>query len=316
MSLTIAQQLESLQAVIANPDIDNYDIPHRYMTFDIIVHGKPTKQGQALWDRFQWHLKQGYRSLTQGERLFWLTEYAGDPQPDSTQLLDILNESRSREIRKAAVTHYVNHQGKQGVTDDWRATVADLLNNPGELRAIIATIADETMMRGVCAHDAVNSWIQAHPQAGDEIIDQWMYGGDGINVAAVVRYLSEPTRLAGVDMQRVVDVTTYGCREAAWAFARKARFLSVRQLEILLDCADVTGIGSMMTVGGPFTDGQMDMLDRRDHEAVESALWFYRQEAGKLSRERARYFADKDSGFAARIDKAINDETYEKLHLA
>ena len=316
MSLTIAQQLESLQAVIANPDINEYDIPNHYETFDIIDGTKPTEQGQALWDRFQQHLnKQGYRSLTQGERLFWLTAYTGDPQPDSTQLLDILNESRSREIRKAAVTHYVNHQGKQGVTDDWRGTVADLLNNPGEPRAIIATIADETMMRGVVAHDAVAPWMQDHPQAGDEIIGQWLYGGDGINVAAVADHLT-PERLAAVDMQRVVDVTTYGRREAAWAFARKARFLSVRQLEILLDFADVTGIGSMMTVGGPFTDEQMDMLDRRDHEAVESALWFYRQEAGKLSRERARYFADKDSRFAARIDKSINDETYRSLHLA
>ncbi|MGO5374269.1 hypothetical protein [Bifidobacterium thermophilum] len=295
-SLTIAQQLESLQAVIANL-------------------GVAAEQGQALWDRFQRHLKQGYRSLTQGERLFWLTAYTGDPQPDSLQLLDILKESRSREIRKAAVTYYVHHQGKQGVTDDWRATVADLLKTPGELRAIIAPIADETMMRGVCAHDAVAPWMQAHPQAGDETVDQWLYGGDGINVEAVVDYLSEPTRLAGVDMQRVVDTVTYGRYEATWAFARKVRFLSVRQLEILLDSgfADVEG---MLINGGPYTDGQMDMLDKRDHETVESALWFYRQEAGKLSRERARYFADKDSRFAARIDKAINDETYEKLHLA
>ena len=152
MSLTIAQQLESLQAVIANL-------------------GVAAEQGQALWDRFQRHLKQGYRSLTQGERLFWLTAYTGDPQPDSLQLLDILKESRSREIRKAAVTYYVNHQGRQGVTDDWRATVADLLKTPGELRAIIAPIADETMMRGVCAYDAVAPWMQAHPQAGDETVD-------------------------------------------------------------------------------------------------------------------------------------------------
>lgn len=315
MSLTIAQQLESLQAVIDNPDINEYDIPNHYETFDIIDGTKPTGQGQALWDRFQRHFKQGYRSLTQGERLFWLTAYTGDPQPTSLQLLYILNESRSREVRKAAVTHYVNHQGKHGVTDDWRATVADLLKTPGEPRAIIAAIADETMMRGVVAHDAVAPWMQAHPQAGGEIIGQWLYGGDGINVEAVVDYLSEPTRLAAVDMQRVVDTITYGHHEAAWAFARKARFLSVRQLEILLDSGfvDVTG---MMVVGGPYTDEQMDMLDKRDHETVESALWFYRQEAGKLSRERARYFADKDSGFAARIDKAINDETYEKLHLA
>lgn len=295
-SLTITQQLESLQAVIANL-------------------GVAAEQGQALWDRFQRHLKQGYRSLTQGERLFWLTAYTGDPQPDSLQLLDILKESRSREIRKAAVTYYVHHQGRQGVTDDWRATVADLLKTPGELRAIIAPIADETMMRGVCAYDAVAPWMQAHPQAGDETVDQWLYGGDGINVEAVVDYLSEPTRLAGVDMQRVVDTVTYGRYEATWAFARKARFLSVRQLEILLDSgfADVEG---MLINGGPYTDGQMDMLDKRDHETFESTLWHYRQEARKLSYERAQYFADKDSRFAARIDKAINDETYEKLHLA
>lgn len=295
MSLTIAQQLESLQAVII--DLDD------------------TAEQEALWDRFQRHLKQGYRSLTQGERLFWLTAYIGDPQPDSLQLLDILKESRSHKIRKAAVTYYVNHQGRQGVTDDWRATVADLLKTPGEPRAIIATIADETMMRGVCAHDAVAPWMQAHPQAGDETVSQWLYGGDGINVAAVVDYLSEPTRLAGVDMRRVVDTVTYGRYEAARAFARKARFLSVRQLEILLDSGfvDVTGL---LIIGGPYTDEQMDMFDRRDHEAVEGTLWPYRQEAGKLSHERARYFADKDSRFAARIDKAINDETYRSLHLA
>lgn len=315
MALTVAQQLESLQTVITNPDINEYDIPNHYETYDIIDGTKPTGQGQALWDRFQRHLKQGYRSLTQGERLFWLTAYTGDPQPDSLQLLDILKESRSREIRKAAVTYYVHHQGKQGVTDDWRATVADLLKTPGELRAIIAPIADETMMRGVCAHDAVAPWMQAHPQAGDETVDQWLYGGDGINIETVVDYLSEPTRLAGVDMQRVVDTVTYGRYWATWAFARKARFLSVRQLEILLDSgfADVEG---MLINGGPYTDGQMDMLDKRDHETFESTLWPYRQEARKLSYERAQYFADKDSRFAARIDKAINDETYEKLHLA
>lgn len=316
MALTVAQQLESLQAVIANPDIDDYDIPNHYETYDIIDgQNKPTGQGRALWDRFQRHLKQGYRSLTQGERLFWLTGYTGDPQPDSTQLLDILKESRSRKIRKAAVTHYVNHQGGQGVTDDWRGTVADLLKTPGEPRAIIAPIADDKLMAGVCAHDAVASWMQTHPHACDKTISQWLYGGDGINVAAVVNRLSEPTRLAGVDMQRVMDTVTYGRHEATWAFAWKARFLSVRQLEILLDggVADVEG---MLINGGPYTDEQMDMFDRRDHEAVENALWFYRQEAGKLSRERARHFADKDSRFAARIDKAINDETYEKLHLA
>ena len=302
MSLTVAQRLESLQAVIINLDINEYDISNHYETFDI-------------WDRFQRHLKQGYRSLTQGERLFWLTASTGDPQPDSAQLLDILNESRSWEIRKAAVTHYVNHQGRQGVTDDWRGTVADLLKTPGEPHAISATIADDKLMTGVQAHDAVASWMQTHPHACDETVDQWLYGGDGINVAAVVDYLSEPTRLAGVDMQRVVDVTTYGHHEAAWAFARKARFLSVRQLEILLDSGfvDVTG---MMVVGGPYTDEQMDMLDKRDHETLESALWPYRQEARKLSYERARYYADKDSRFAARIDKSINDETYRSLHLA
>lgn len=167
----------------------------------------------------------------------------------------------------------------------------------------------------MCAYDAVAPWMQAHPQAGDETVDQWLYGGDGINVEAVVDYLSEPTRLAGVDMQRVVDTVTYGRYEATWAFARKARFLSVRQLEILLDSgfADVEG---MLINGGPYTDGQMDMLDKRDHETLESTMWPYRQEARKLSYERAQYFADKDSRFAARIDKAINDETYEKLHLA
>lgn len=319
MSLTIAQQLESLQAAIANPDINEYDIPNHYETFDIIDgQNKPTGQGQALWDRFQRHLKQGYRSLTQGERLFWLTTYMGENQPDDQTLLNIVRTSTSSEIREAATTHYAAHHNEHDVTDKWHAIITDILRgvdpDSATLAEIVAPLADEQLIRITEDSNAIKAWLNTHPEASDDIIHHWLIDGwDGV-VAATVQSI-DPTRLPLVDIPEILNAPHYLSEQTRTAFASVARHLTVPQLETLLD-RKVVKVNTMLIYGGPYTDEQMDMFDRRDHEAVENALWFYRKEAGELSRERARYFADKDSRFAARIDKSINDETYEKLHLA
>lgn len=123
MSLTIPQKLEALQAVVDNPDIGWYDTPHHYCTYDIIDDSTPcriTEQGQALWERFTKHLNTGYKKLTTGERLFWLTTYTGENQPDDTQLLDIIRTSTSSEVREAAATHYAARHHEHDVTDTSR----------------------------------------------------------------------------------------------------------------------------------------------------------------------------------------------------
>ena len=79
-TLTIPQKLEALQAVVDNPDIAPYDIPYHFYADDIIDNStpcQPTDKGRALWERFTRHLNTGYKTLTTGERIFWLTKYTG-----------------------------------------------------------------------------------------------------------------------------------------------------------------------------------------------------------------------------------------------
>jgi hypothetical protein len=210
-TLTIPQQLEALQAVADNPDISRDDILLHAWTDDILTPGTPcrmTDKGRALWERFGRHLSQGYKRLTGGERLFWLTAYTGDPQPDDQTLSTIIDATTSPDIRAAAVKYYATHQGKNGVTDGrWDAIIANFLHYAFEygnrplydkaLRAVTPIVSEWTI-RYATTDDVIAQWLTVHPNAGDPLIRQWLYSGDGLIVAAVIRHI-DPARLPLLD---------------------------------------------------------------------------------------------------------------------
>lgn len=257
--LTIPQKLEALQAVNDNPDINWADIPHHYCTDDIITPGTPcrmTDKGQALWERFTKHLNNGYKKLTTGERIFWLTAYTGDHRPDDTQLLGIARTSTSSEVRVVA------------------------------------------------------AWLNTHPEASDDIIHHWLIDGwDGV-VGAAIQSI-DPTRLPLVDIPEILDAPHSLSEWTRTSFARVARHLTVPQLEILLDRGIAT-VTDMLIFGAPFTDEQWKLFDKRDHEAVENALWEYRRYAHSLQKERERLFINPDCEFAARVDKSCLSPAWDK----
>lgn len=317
MKLTLTQQLEAMQAVVDNPTIHFYNIPHYARTFRIIdwdtKQSSLTKEGRDIWERFTAHLNAGYKKLTKNERLFWLTAYTGDPQPDDAQLMSILTTSKSPGIRKAALAYYVNHQGKHGVTGEWRTVIVDILHGDDPdsetLGAVVAPLADETLMRATTGGAAIAAWLTAHPQTDDTTINQWLYNGDGNDVAAVIDGI-DPKRIPAIDMERITDGTHHNIDAMRDVFARKARYLTVKQMEALLDHGTLN-VMSALTYSGPYTDEQLEVLDKHDHEAVNIALWQYRKLLRSLRAEHNRFFADPDSGFAARVQKDTLSETHE-----
>lgn len=315
-TLTIPQKLEALQAVVDNPDIGRYDIPyHFYVDVDDIIDNRtpcrPTEQGQALWERFTKHLNTGYKKLTTGERLFWLTAYTGENQPDDTQLLDIIRTSTSSEIREAAATHYAAHHHEHDVTGKWRHVIADILRgvdpDSATLDEIVAPLADEQLIRDTEDGKAVAAWLDTHPEASDDIIHHWLIDGwDGV-VGATIQSI-DPTRLPHIDIPEILDAPHSLSEWTRTSFASVARHLTVPQLETLLDRGIAT-VTDMLIYSGPFTDEQWRLFDKRNHEAVETALWEYRRHACALWKEGSRLFTDPTGGFASQVNQTAIEQT-------
>lgn len=320
-SLTIPQKLEALQAVNDNPDIDWHDIPYYLYTDDIIytddilTPGAPcrmTDKGQALWERFTKHLSQGYKRLTEGERLFWLTAYTGGPQPNDQTLINLIDATTSPDIRAAAITYYTTHQGKNGVTDDvWGAIIAKFLRDAFEygnkplydkaLR-VVTPLVDEQTIRYATTGDVIAQWLTGHPKASDPLIRQWLHSGDGLIVAAVIPRI-DPTRLPLLDIPGIINDTHLHATSMDTAFARVARYFTIPQMETLLDNG-ITTVSNMLIFSGPYTDDQWELLDKHNHEAVESALWDYRRYALSHQRERVRLFANPNGRFATQVEES------------
>lgn len=313
MSLTIPQKLEALQAVADNPDIGWYDTPHHYYTDDIITSGTPcrmTDKGHALWERFTKHLNTGYKKLTTGERLFWLTTYTGENQPDDTQLLDIIRTSTSSEVREAAATHYAAHHHEHDVTDKWRDVITDILRgidpDSATLAEIVAPLADEQLIRDTEDGKVVAAWLDTHPEASDDIIHHWLIDGwDGV-VGATIQSI-DPTRLPLVDIPEILDAPHSLSEWTRTSFASVARHLTVPQLETLLDRGIAT-VTDMLIYSGPFTDEQWRLFDKRNHEAVETALWEYRRHVRALWKESSQLFADPTGGFADQVNQTAIEQ--------
>lgn len=315
MSLTISQKLEALQAVADNPDIGRYDIPYPFLTGDIIDDYptcRPTEQGQALWERFTKHLSQGYRRLTGGERLFWLTAYTGDPQPDDQTLLTIIDATTSPDIRAAAITYYATHQGKNGVTDDmWGAIIANFLhyafkydNRPLYAKAlsVVTPIVGEQTIQYATTGDVIAEWLTVHPNASDPLIRQWLHSGDGLIVAAVIRHI-DPARLPLLDIHGIIGSTHTHTTSMGSAFARVARYFTIPQIETLLNNG-ITTVSDMLIFSGPYADKQWELFDKYDHEAVETALWDYRRYALYHQQEREHLFTNPTGRFATKVEES------------
>lgn len=313
MSITVAQKLEALQAVVGNPDIGRYDIPHHFYVDDIIDNRtpcRPTEQGQALWERFTKHLNTGYKKLTTGERLFWLTTYTGENQPDDTQLLGIIRTSTSSEVREAAATHYAAHRHEHDVTGKWRHVIADILcgvdPDSATLAEIVAPLADEQLIRDTEDGKAVAAWLDTHPEASDDIIHHWLIDGwDGV-VGATIQSI-DPTRLPHIDIPEILNAPHSLSEWTRTSFASVARHLTVPQLETLLDRGIAT-VTDMLIYSGPFTDEQWRLFDKRNHEAVEIALWEYRRHACALWKEGSQLFADPTGGFANQVNQTAIEQ--------
>lgn len=314
-TLTIPQKLEALQAVVDNPDIGRYDIPyHFYVDVDDIIDNRtpcrPTEQGQALWERFTKHLNTGYKKLTTGERLFWLTTYTGENQPDDTQLLDIIRTSTSSEIREAAATHYAAHHHEHDVTGKWRHVIADILRgvdpDSATLDEIVAPLADEQLIRDTEDGKAVAAWLNTHPEASDDIIHHWLIDGwDGV-VGATIQSI-DPTRLPHIDIPEILDAPHSLSEWTRTSFASVARHLTVSQLEILLDRGIAT-VSDMLIYSSPFTDEQWRLFDKRNHEAVEIALWEYRRHVRALWKESSQLFTDPTGDFASQVNQTAIEQ--------
>ena len=314
-TLTIPQKLEALQAVVDNPDIGRYDIPyHFYVDVDDIIDNRtpcrPTEQGQALWERFTKHLNTGYKKLTTGERLFWLTTYTGENQPDDTQLLDIIRTSTSSEIREAVATHYAARHHEHDVTGKWRHVIADILRgvdpDSATLDEIVAPLADEQLIRDTEDGKAVAAWLNTHPEASDDIIHHWLIDGwDGV-VGATIQSI-DPTRLPHIDISEILNAPHSLSEWTRTSFASVARHLTVPQLEILLDRGIAT-VSDMLIYSGPFTDEQWRLFDKRNHEAVEIALWEYRRHVCALWKEGSRLFADPTGDFANQVNQTAIEQ--------
>lgn len=170
------QKLEALQAVVNNPSIDFYDIPYYALTFRIIdwdvKHSSLTKEGRVIWEQFTTHLNAGYKKLTKNELLFWLTKYTGNHQPTSQQLFDIACKTKSTEIFTAVIAYYANHHGKNGMTDEWRATLTDFFSScySKQTAIEIAPIIDEQLIRNTWDNKMIAAWLKDHPQASAAII--------------------------------------------------------------------------------------------------------------------------------------------------
>ncbi|PKU89293.1 hypothetical protein CQR48_1003 [Bifidobacterium thermophilum] len=308
-TLTIPQKLEALQAVVGNPDIGRYDIPYHFYVDEIIddrTPCRPTERGQALWERFTKHLNTGYKKLTTGERLFWLTTYTGENQPDDTQLLDIIRTSTSSEVREAAATHYAAHHHEHDVTDKWRHVIADILRGVDQdsatLAEIVAPIADEQLIRDTEDGKVVAAWLDTHPEASDDIIHHWLIDGwDGV-VGATIQSI-DPTRLPHIDIPEILDAPHSLSEWTRTSFASVSRHLTVPQLETLLDRGIAT-VTDMLIYSGPFTDEQWRLFDKRNHEAVETALWEYRRHVRALWKESSRLFTDPTGGFATKVEES------------
>lgn len=319
--LTIPQKLEALQAVANNPDIDRHDVPYylymsSYLCMDaIITPGAPccmTEQGRALWERFTRHLSQGYKRLTEGERLFWLTAYTGDPQPDDQTLINIVDATTSPDIRAAAVKYYATHQGKNGVTDDvWSAIIAKFLRDAFEygnkplydkaLR-VVTPLVDEQTIRYATTGDVIAQWLTGHPNASDTLIRQWLHSGDGLIVAAVIPRI-DPARLPLIDIHGIIGSTHTHTTSMGSAFARVARYFTIPQMETLLNNG-ITTVTDMLIFSGPYADEQWELFDKYNHEAVESALWDYRHYALSHQRERVRLFTNPTGRFATKVEES------------
>lgn len=320
-SLTIPQKLEALQAVNDNPDIDWHDIPY-YLYTDDIIHtddiltpGAPcrmTDKGQALWERFTKHLSQGYKRLTEGERLFWLTAYTGGPQPNDQTLINLIDATTSPDIRAAAITYYATHQGKNGVTDDvWGAIIANFLhyafkydNRPLYAKALSAVtpLVGEQTIQYATTGDVIAHWLVGHQQASDQLIRRWLYSGDGSIVAAVIRRI-DPARLPLLDIHGIIASTYTHTKSMGSAFAYVARYLTIPQIETLLDNG-VTDVLSMLIFSGPYADEQWELFNKRDHKAVEGALWEYRHYARLHQQEREHLFTNPTGRFATKVEKS------------
>lgn len=314
-SLTIPQKLEALQAVNDNSDIDWTDTPHHYYTDDIITPGTPcrmTDKGHALWERFTKHLSQGYRRLTGGERLFWLTAYTGDPQPDDQTLINLIDATSSPDIRAAAITYYTTHQGKNGVTDDvWGAIIANFLhyafkydNRPLYAKAlsVVTPLVGEQTIRYATTGDVIAEWLVGHRQASDPLIRRWLYSGDGRIVAAVVEHI-DPARLPLLDIHGIIGSTHTHTASMGSAFTRVARYFTIPQMETLLNNG-ITTVSDMLIFSGPFTDEQWRLFDKYDHEAVETALWDYRRYALYHQQEREHLFTNPTGRFAIKVEES------------
>lgn len=323
-TIPIHWKLEALQAVADNPDINWVDTPYFGSTDDIIASDTPhrkhdiipqgtpcpchmTSEGRALWERFTRHVNAGYKKLTMGERLFWLTAYTGDRQPDDQALLSIARTSTFPKIRDAAITYYATHQGKQGVTGEWRPVLTNILassDNPEYMDAAIALapIVDERLIRHAVNGDVIATWLATHPRASDTLIDQWLYSGDGRLVAAVILGIA-PANLPRFDVDKIVDGTRLHREYMGAAFARKAGYLTVQQINNLLD-RKVTTVMSMLGAGRPFSNEQWELFDRRDHKAVKGAVVMYQRALYSVYWLRAQLFTDPDCGFATRLNES------------
>lgn len=310
-TLTIPQKLEALQAVVDNPDIGRYDIPyHFYVDVDDIIDDRipcrPTEQGQALWERFTKHLNTGYKKLTTGERLFWLTTYTGENQPDDTQLLDIIRTSTSSEIREAAATHYAARHNEHDVTGKWRHVIADILRgvdpDSATLDEIVAPLADEQLIRDTEDGKAVAAWLNTHPEASDDIIHHWLIDGwDGV-VGATIQSI-DPIRLPHIDISEILDAPHSLSEWTRTSFACVAQYFTIPQIETLLDNG-VTTVSDMLAFGGPYADEQWEFFDKYDHKEVKAALWDYRRYALPHQWVRERLFANPNGRFATKVEES------------
>jgi hypothetical protein len=313
--LTIPQQLEALQAVANNPDISRDDILLHDWTDDILTPGTPcrmTDKGQALWERFTKHLSQGYKRLTEGERLFWLTAYTGGPQPNDQTLINLIDATTSPDIRAAAITYYATHQGKNRVTDDvWGAIIANFLhyafkydNRPLYAKAlsVVTPLVGEQTIQYATTRGVIAEWLVGHRQASDPLIHRWLYSGDGRIVAAVVEHI-DPARLPLIDIHGIIGSTHTHTASMGSAFARVAQYFTVPQIETLLDNG-VTTVSDMLAFGGPYADEQWELFDKYDHEAVETALGDYRRYALHHQWVRERLFANPNGRFATKVEES------------
>jgi hypothetical protein len=323
-AIPISLKLEALQAVADNPDINWVDTPYFNSTddiiaidtphrkYDIISQGMPrpchmTGEGRALWERFTRHVNAGYKKLTMGERLFWLTAYTGDRQPDDQALLSIARTSTFPKIRDAAITYYATHQGKQGVTGEWRPVLTNILassDNPEYMDAAIALapIVDERLIRHAVNGDVIATWLATHPRASDTLIDQWLYSGDGRLVAAVILGIA-PANLPRFDVDKIVDGTRLHREYMGAAFACVAQYFTIPQMETLLDNG-VTTVSDMLAFGGPYADEQWEFFDKYDHEEVKAALWDYRRYALYHQQERECLFTNPTGRFATKVEES------------